>query len=188
MPAGSISSLASGTSYSVFWNLLTSAYEAVMFPAATEMASSNYVFIIVQNTSTGGVFPSPDPVPGGYCVSDDTLIMMAGGREKPARDIVVGDMVFAIHETSGVEGVWPVSHIAFVEAEIYASDAAPDATARHRFMIDGKWIEAQAFGTPCGIARVAKITVSEAHTYWSKKQGAADWLLSHNIKPENDSY
>jgi hypothetical protein len=187
-PAGSITGLISGESYSVFWNITTSTYEAFLYPASTQIASSNFVFLIVQNTSTAGVFPSPDPTPGGYCVTDDTIILMDGGREKLARDCVVGDIVWTRHEHSLELGAYPITHIEFVTAPIFDCGDYPSATQKHKFYGGDGWLLAGDIGQPAGVAVVAKITVADAHTYMSKRLGSNNFVLSHNVKPRDDFY
>jgi len=65
-PAATVSGLASGTTYGLFWNLSTGAYEADLTPALSRRASANYVFLEFYTTSTAGVFPGVDPAPPGY--------------------------------------------------------------------------------------------------------------------------
>jgi hypothetical protein len=152
------------------------------------MASSNFVFLIVQNTSVAGVFPAPDPSPGGYCVTDDTIILMHGGLEKLARDCVVGDTVWTRHEHSLEWGAYPITHIEFVKAPVFDCGDYPSATKKHKVHSGGGWLEAGDIGKPAGIDVVAKITVGDAHTYMSKRIGSNNFVLSHNVKPLNDSY
>ena len=76
-------------------------------------------------------------------------------------------------------GDYPIEAIDFIEGEVFMckiGQVSIRATGDHRFYISGQWIHAKDIGEPAGIARVAKITVSEAHTYIS------DGVLSHNIK------
>jgi hypothetical protein len=64
-PAMTFSGLANSTTYAIFWNLTTSAYETDLAPGLSRRASSDYVFIRYYSTSTGGVYPtSPSPPPG----------------------------------------------------------------------------------------------------------------------------
>lgn len=65
-PADSITSLTSGVRYAVLWNLLTSDYVVSADPAATEMASSDYVFIAWALTSTGGTYTPPETPGDGW--------------------------------------------------------------------------------------------------------------------------
>lgn len=51
--------------YAVLWDLIDEGYVFVLAPATTEMASSRYVFISGQATSSGGVYPEPAPPPPG---------------------------------------------------------------------------------------------------------------------------
>jgi hypothetical protein len=113
---------------------------------------------------------------------------MGGGREKLARDCVVGDIVWTRHEHGLEWGAYPITHIEFVTAPIFDCGDYPSATEKHKFhSVDG-WISAGDIGQPTGVAVVAKITVATAHTYMSKRLGSSNFVLSHNVKPENDSY
>ena len=62
----SLTGLASGTKFGVFWDLATSEYVATAEPSIAEMASSDYVFIGWTATSTGGTYPTPDTRPPGW--------------------------------------------------------------------------------------------------------------------------
>lgn len=120
---------------------------------------------------------------GGYCVSDDTLIMLADGSHIPASALLVGDHLLTQHEHTLEWGIWPVVAVEFERAPVLSCPIWLEdgltvirATANHRFWIDGTWVRAEEIGKPAGTARVAKITVDEAHTYVS------GGVLSHNIK------
>lgn len=65
-PADTITGLASGTSYGLFWNLSSGAYEADVAPAMSRRASSLYVFLEFYTTSTGGVFAGVAAPPPGF--------------------------------------------------------------------------------------------------------------------------
>lgn len=112
---------------------------------------------------------------GGYCVTTDTPILLADGTEKPAGDIVVGDVVRTQHETTMEWGDYPV-----VAAETVASTDVWEAlgiraTGGHRVWIDG-WVHMRDIGAPSDPADVVRLTVADAHTYYSRG------ILSHNIK------
>ncbi|MEG3086187.1 Hint domain-containing protein [Sphingomonas sp. PB4P5] len=115
---------------------------------------------------------------GGYCVTTDTLILMADCTERPAGDLVVGDMLRTQHETTLEWGDYPISAIEFVEDDVLVADIGVRqmrATADHRIWLTG-WVRMEALGVPTGRAIVAKITVADAHTYVS------NGVLSHNVK------
>jgi len=129
--------------------------------------------------------PVPDPVPPAvtpprYCVTDDALILMDDGTERAARDLVAGDMLWTRHEETFVEGRYPIEAIDFAEEDILVVvlETGPlFGTPDHRvWTVDGWQTLRELCGVPAGRARVAKITVADAHTYISN--GA----LSHNIK------
>ena len=132
--------------------------------------------------------PTPTPAPtvppgggGGFCVSDDTLILMGDGREKRARDIVVGDMVLTRHETTMKWGEFPIARIEFAVEKVFRciiDGTAILATGEHPFWRGG-WVLARDIGKPAGSARVAKIEVKDAHTYVSAG------VLSHNKRSDS---
>ena len=101
----------------------------------------------------------------------------------PAAMLTVGTMLRTRHEQTLEWGNYPVSAIAFEDQPVLACELVNEAgdtvtiraTADHRFWIDG-WVCAHQIGQPDGTARVAKITVADAHTYVSAG------VLSHNIK------
>lgn len=183
-PADTLPYLDSDTSYGVFWNIAAEEYLSTEWPSDDEMASSDYVFIDAQSTSGGGVYPDPPPPPPGYCVADDTPILLADGTTAPARSLVAGTVLRTMHETTMVWGDWPVLSISFADEPVFACELEGEegpvtirATANHLFLLDRRWVRAADIGQPDGVARVAKITVAEAHTYVSAG------VLSHNIKP-----
>lgn len=132
--------------------------------------------------------PLPDPDPpivtppggGGFCVADHMMILMADGSERPARDLVAGDLVEALHDRTWRRGPYPVEAISFVEADVVAYDFPSGrlvATPGHRVWVRGDWRRMDDLGAkPVGRATVAKITVESAHTY------IASGVISHNIK------
>jgi hypothetical protein len=65
-PADTITGLASGTKYGVFWDLTAGDYVVTVEPSDDEMASRDYVFIGWTATSTGGTYPTPDTRPPGW--------------------------------------------------------------------------------------------------------------------------
>ena len=65
-PADTVTGLANSTQYGVFWDIGSGDYVASVFPAAAQMASSEYVFLGWASTSTGGTFPTAPTPPGGW--------------------------------------------------------------------------------------------------------------------------
>jgi hypothetical protein len=67
LPSGTITGLANGTAYSVFWDTATSTYSAVSSAATSYYSStSTYLALGVQYTqSSGGGYPPPPPLPPG---------------------------------------------------------------------------------------------------------------------------
>lgn len=62
----SLTGLASGTKFGVFWHLANEQYVATIEPSDDEMASNEYVFIGWVATLSGGSPPAPDPRPPGW--------------------------------------------------------------------------------------------------------------------------
>lgn len=139
--------------------------------------SSEVTFAIT--TGGGGVGGGGGGGGGGYCVTTDTPVLLADGTTRLAGELGIGDMLWTQHETTLEWGSYPVEAIELVEADIFAADIGERrtrATAGHLMLINGAWIRMDAIGTPAGRAMVAKITVTEAHTY------VANGILHHNIK------
>lgn len=114
----------------------------------------------------------------GTCPVDTTEILMSDGRYKMMRDCEVGEYVWTRHEDTGEYGRYRISHIEFVEAEVFYKEGYPKATPGHRYYADRRWQTLEELGgEPAGKARVCKMTVEDAHTYIS------EGVLSHNIKP-----
>jgi hypothetical protein len=67
LPAGSVTGLAAGTYYNLFWNRSTSEYEVELDPAAVRLQSSQHVFVVRQGTlAEDGTPPSSETPPPGY--------------------------------------------------------------------------------------------------------------------------
>ena len=179
-PAGSIGSLGSDKYFVVFWNVETSSYSAAEYPATTDMQNPDLVLVGRQQTSLGGEFTEPESPPPGNCPADDTLILMSDGSELPARDLKVGDLVRTKHEQTLAWGDYPIIAVSFTDNEpVYSCNVDGKnvrATGDHRFLIANRWVKASQIGAPDGTARVAKVTVAEAHTYMT------NGILSHNVK------
>jgi hypothetical protein len=160
--------------------------------AAFDGWTSNPAFLNLSSeisfTITAGGGSSPGgggDTGGGYdgrCVIDSTLILLANlrhdgpGASTPARLLKVSDWVWTQHEITLVWGAYPVTAISFSEEPVFAAAGLPRATPRHRFWNGSGWYRMQEVGVAAGSARVAKITVADAHTYVS------EGLLSHNYK------
>jgi hypothetical protein len=130
--------------------------------------------IYVEGDSTSGS--------GGTCVVISSMILMADGTEKKARDLVAGDYVWTQHEHTRQWGIHRVSAVSFHLDKVVDVPGHPLATKRHRFALPWKgWWRAGWIGRDAGEAIVAKITVEDAHTYMARRPGHP-WRLSHNIK------
>lgn len=132
-------------------------------------------------TGGGGVGGGGGGGGGGYCVTADTPVLLADGMTSPAGALAVGDMLWTQHEQTFEWGAFPVEAVEVVEEDVFAADIGERrtrATAGHLMLINGSWIRMDAIGMPDGRADVAKITVTEAHTY------VANGVLHHNIKAD----
>ncbi|GHH09402.1 hypothetical protein GCM10008023_06040 [Sphingomonas glacialis] len=182
IPSVSVFGLAAGTYYGRI-----AAFDGWSSNPATLNLSSEISFTI---TTGGGSTPSGGGTTGGgydgRCVVDTTPILIANatldgpGKEKAARDCAVGDWVWTRHEITMEWGAYPITAISFSNDPTFAAPGYPNATRRHRFWVD-RWVTMEVLGVPVGSARVAKITVDDAHTYVSAG------VLSHNIKQFNAS-
>jgi hypothetical protein len=136
-------------------------------------------FAVPSTGSSGG---GGGGYPGGPCVTDDTPVLLASGdrsgpgAERVAADLRAGMWVWTQHETTMQFGAYQIEAISFVTEPVWRAEGFPRATAQHRFWINGEWQTMESIGEPDGTARVAKITVRDAHTYVSAG------VLSHNIK------
>lgn len=65
-PAYSFTALPSGTKYGLFWDTVDAEYLLTPYPAESDMANRDYIFIGWPATSTGGTFPTPETPPGGW--------------------------------------------------------------------------------------------------------------------------
>lgn len=65
-PAGSITGLASGTKFGVFWDLINTDYVVTPEPSTAQSSSNQFIFLGWAATSTTGSFPTPDPQPPGW--------------------------------------------------------------------------------------------------------------------------
>lgn len=163
-----IENLAAGTFYA-----RTAAYDAwTQRPDLLNFAAEvSFTTTAGSGGSTGGG--------GGYCVTIDTPILLADGSTKLAGALVVGDLIHTQHEETMEWGDFPVEAIEIVDsADVWHADIGPDgltATGDHRVWISG-WVHMKDIGEPASDQKVAKITITDAHTYVSAG------VLSHNAK------
>lgn len=177
IPSITVYGLAAGTYY-----CRIAAYDGWTANPAFLNLSPEKTFTI---TTGGGSSPSGGGAGGGgyigRCVIDSALILMADedragpGIQKPASLLRPGDWVWTQHEITMAWGAYPVTAISFSRDPVFAANGYPKATPRHRFWRD-RWVMMEEIGVAAGEARVAKITVDDAHTYVS------DGVLSHNYK------
>ncbi|WEK42992.1 MAG: hypothetical protein P0Y64_16865 [Candidatus Sphingomonas colombiensis] len=173
-----IQGLAAGTFYTK-----VAAYDAWSdLPALLNFSAEASFAITAGGGGTGGGGGGGG---GGYCPEVDTLILLANdaangpGAQKRAGDLTVGDLVWTQHEETMAWDAYSVEAIEIVSEPVFAADigiARMRATPGHRVWRGGGWVRFDAIGAPDGEARVARITVTEAHTYVS------NGVLSHNIK------
>jgi hypothetical protein len=120
----------------------------------------------------GGGYPG-----GGWCVVDNTPILMGDGTEIEARFVKAGMRVKTQHAGTMKWGVFLVEAAAQAWRPVFAArigETVLRGTAEHKVLIDGLWVRLDAIGEPDGSAWVSRITVADAHTYVSAG------ILSHN--------
>lgn len=179
IPSITVYGLAAGTYYGRI-----AAYDGWTADPAFLNLSAEHSFTIMAG---GGSSPGGGgDAGGGYngrCVVDTAMILMANadragpGIETPASHVRAGDWVWTRHEITMAWGAYRVTEISFSIEPVFAAPGYPRATPRHRFWIDG-WTTAGEIGAAAGTARVARITIDDAHTYVS------DGVLSHNYKSQ----
>lgn len=135
-------------------------------------------------TPTPTPTPTPPPDTGGgggsggsLCVTEDAMILMSDGTEKPAGEVRVGDYVRTFHEGTMTPGDYRVSHAEKAWSDDIWNVDGLRATGNHRTRRGGKWVEHHDIGVMEDEgATIVKLTVESAHTYLS------NGVLSHNIK------
>jgi hypothetical protein len=192
--AGVINAVANATYYDIGYDDPARAGGAVAYIATTSPPdarlsashpSRHYVGYVTTAAAGGGSTGGGGAIPpgGGYCVTVDSLVLMADGSWRRAGDVVVGDRVRTQHEHTLLWGDFTVIAAAIVRAEVMAAPGHPNATPLHRFWHEeGGWQHMHMIGEPAGWDDVVKLTVAGAHTYVARHPEAAEGVLSHNIK------
>jgi hypothetical protein len=145
--------------------------------------------------------PPPPPVGGGggqgvggpYCVSDDTLILMANkdrtgpGIEKAAQHIRIGEYVWTRHGRTRAWGAFRVLASETRWQPVLAHEDLPRATAAHLFdhrplqsPETADWVRMDKIGAEDGSAYVWLGTIEDANTYVSRNPCFSRAVLSHN--------
>jgi hypothetical protein len=147
--------------------------------------------------------PASDPYQtittgGGGCPDPRVLITLADRSTKPAGEIQIGDLLYAMHEHTREFGVYPVTAMDIEEQPmvniVFTDKSTLSVSRSHKFlMATGNWQQVFELGKgsvikgldfdktiqtvdTIGLAPAVKITVADAHTY------IADGLISHNVK------
>lgn len=147
---------------------------------------------LVPTPAAGGQPTDGDPPPypggGGYCVHEDTMILLEDGAWIRAAELRPGMLVRTLREDDLAEGVWPVSAVKVVPCSDAWRYSNPDAivaegavaalvgSGGHRVWADGDWRRLDQVGVRSEACNVVAISVPGARTYVS------NGLLSHNIK------
>jgi len=194
--AGEITGLANSTFYDIGYDDAeraggTVAYFATQTPPDARLSAAHparhYVGYVTTAAAGGGSTGGGGATPpgGGYCVTADMLILMADGSWKRAGDLKPGDRVRTQHEHTLAWGEWRVSAVAIVRDQILRAAGYPDATAGHLFWTEeASWHPMSRIGEPAGWDDVVRITVPGAATYVARHPDAAEGVLSHNVKQE----
>ena len=191
-PAGAVSGLTAGTLYVVLWQISTSSYSVVPYPAA-QLSSADYVYIQNQSTlMSDGTAPEQDTPPPGYggggngCPVPDARILLANASlDGPGETIRAGDLdaerhwVWSPHERTGEWAAWPVERVWRLASDIWAAPNRPNTSPSHLWAATDGWQRMDAIGRRIGLGEVVGITITQAHTYVLLNE-VGDWLISHN--------
>jgi hypothetical protein len=130
--------------------------------------------------------------PTDHCVTDDSLILMADGSEKPFRDCKAGDLIETFDEFTLKRVVARIVVLDFAEADVFKLSAFPRASRDHRYSLPRliarllperlRWWRIGWFGRPAGKAIVGKATTTVG-TYLARLPvPGSKWRLCHNLK------
>jgi len=144
----------------------------------------------------GGRSAGTDPSGGGMCVDPNTPILLANLTSKLAGELVVGDLLYTIHEGTFEWGDYPVSAMSIVIEPkcliTFSNGKSIRASLPHKFLkADKSWVTVNdleigddIMGVKenatvvsikhADVGPVVKLTVKDAHTY------VANGLVSHN--------
>jgi hypothetical protein len=129
----------------------------------------------------------------GPCVTSDTLILMANatrdgpGEAKPISSASAGEYIWTQHHETLEWGAFRITGHTIVTEPVFRFPGFPNATRPHRVWdSSGKlWAQPYVSGEPLGEARVVKLSVDGALTYFTPGGGGIveSGVLSHNLKP-----
>jgi hypothetical protein len=109
------------------------------------------------------------------CVTEDTPVLMADRSYKPAGEVHAGETVWTQHEHTLEWGAYKVLKSQIVPCDDVWEAQGIRASGDHRLWLNG-WKRVRDIGAPSDPAKVVRLTVEDAHTYYSAG------VLSHNIK------
>lgn len=197
-PAGAITGLTGAKTYVVLWRLSTASYVVVPYPANTEMASSDYVFLLNQSTlNADGTAPEGDSPPPGYagggsgCPIESALVLLANdAHDGPGETIAIGDLrtgmyVWSPHEWTGEWAAWRVSNKWRFPSRLYAIPGRPETSGSHLWSRDaldprGGFDRAVSIAADTGrTGTVIGVAIEGAHTYTLVLEDGSQWV-SHN--------
>ena len=138
----------------------------------------------------------PPPSGGGGCPAPDVMITMNDRTLKPAGELQAGDLVYTMHETTGIFGVFIISAVKIEQHTMasvtFTDGSSTSVSSTHKFfMSTGEWMRTYEL-TPgmvikgldadktvqsiveLGFGDAVRITVEDAHTY------IAGGMVSHN--------
>ena len=141
----------------------------------------------VVTTTVSGTRPTTCPAPW-------TNILLKDNKQKQAKDLEVGDVVYTQHEDTLEWSNYPVEYVEIIpnqeRIKVVFDDTEIVCSLTHKFYLNGSWVEAADIKEgdvlsdkevirvePYESGAVVLITISEAHTYVS------EGVLSHNKSP-----
>jgi len=197
---GTITGLLQATDYYITYmdtafagGTVTYEAQASYLTAAQDNPTGQHTCGDIMTVATSSSPPTTGPgtrPPGTYCVTLDTLILLANaahdgpGEEKRAGDLVVGDMLWTQHEKTMEWGAFPLIALAHHMADTLTAPGLPDATAEHPFWIDDQWVLMGDLGYPKGREMIAHMTVAGAHTFMARHPNEDAAILCHNKSVE----
>jgi hypothetical protein len=197
---GSISGLLQATDYYITYmdtafagGAVTYAAQSSYLTAAQDNPTGQHTCGDIMTVASSSAPPTTGPgtrPPGTYCVTLETLILLANGdrdgpgEERRAGDLVIGDMLWTRHEATMEWGAYPVIAVSHHMADVMTAPGLPDATAEHPFWIGGEWILMGDIGYSKGREMIAHLTVADAHTFVARHPDEEGPVLCHNKSVE----
>jgi hypothetical protein len=118
-----------------------------LFRMVTPHLTLKDIPMVVVNHTYMEIGMFPKAIVGGGCVIAGTQIQLSDGTCKNVEDFVVGDLVKTLEGAREVTAVWNPETLDEGEPECFEIEFEDGykviCSDKHKFMIDGKWVEAQ---------------------------------------------